>query len=50
MKITVELPDWAEVVTFSIVGAPFPQLRVQVTAATVKDGCKVAIPDKAKEG
>lgn len=46
MKITVELPDWAEVVTFSVVGAPFPTLKVRIKATTVKDGDEIKIPDK----
>lgn len=45
MKITVELPDWAEVVTFSVVGAPFPILKVQTKATTVKDGDDIMVPD-----
>lgn len=49
MKITVEMPDWVEIVSLTVVGDPFPQLCLQTAAWAVKDGDTVQVADKYEE-
>lgn len=49
MKITIEMPDWVEVVSVTAIGSPFPTLNASVRAFTVKDGDTVKVPDSGEE-
>lgn len=38
MKITIEMPDWVEVVSVTAIGSPFPRINVATKAWAVQDG------------
>ena len=45
MKITIEIPDWTEIISVTAIGSPFPTLNASVSAFAVKDGDTVKVPD-----
>lgn len=44
MKITIEIPDWTEIISVTAIGSPFPTLNASVRAFAVKDGDSVKVP------
>ena len=49
MKITIELPEWTEIISVTAIGSPFPTLNASVRAFAVKDGDTVKVPDVGEE-
>lgn len=49
MKITIEMPEWVEVVSVTAIGGTFPTLNVSTRAWAVKDGDTVKVQDLEEE-
>ena len=49
MEITIEIPDWTEIISVTAIGSPFPTLNASVRAFAVKDGDTVKVPDAVDE-
>ena len=50
MKITIEMPEWVEVVAVTASGSPCPTLNVSTRAWAVKDGDTVKVQEVEDEG